>query len=113
MKRRGFLTAIAAVLPLPFLRFDEVQPLRFQTLPIDGGFIVPSEFVRDLTARKFSVTIPVSNELLADAGPEFGGIVRDQFTKQIREREIRALLDGSGTAQPRGFLASRRFTDAP
>lgn len=116
MKRRDFLTAIAAVLPLmPVLR----RLTASAAVPIDGGFIVPAEFVHDLTQQLdgsylHTTVWRINPEMLADVEPAIiEEIVRESFTEQLHGREAKRLLDGTGSAEPRGFLSSRRFTDAP
>ena len=59
-----------------------------------------------LKPRKLGLTIPVSNELLADAGVDMAAFLADSFARRIASSEEKAFLTGDGTRQPAGLLNS-------
>ena len=69
-----------------------------------------------LKPRKLGLTIPVSNELLADAGVDMATFLADSFARRIASSEEKAFLTGDGIKQPAGLLNSAQVgitTDAP
>lgn len=69
-----------------------------------------------LKPRKLGLTIPVSNELLADAGVDMATFLADSFARHIASSEEKAFLTGDGAKQPAGLLNSAQVgvtTDAP
>ena len=59
-----------------------------------------------LKPRKLGLTIPVSNELLADAGVDMATFLADSFARRIASGEEKAFLTGDGIKQPAGLLNS-------
>lgn len=59
-----------------------------------------------LKPRKLGLTIPVSNELLADAGVDMAAFLADSFARRIASGEEKAFLTGDGVKQPAGLLNS-------
>ena len=59
-----------------------------------------------LKPRKLGLTIPVSNELLADAGVDMAAFLADSFARRIASSEEKAFLTGDGIKQPAGLLNS-------
>ena len=59
-----------------------------------------------LKPRKLGLTIPVSNELLADAGVDMAAFLADTFARRIASSEEKAFLTGDGVKQPAGLLNS-------
>lgn len=59
-----------------------------------------------LKPRKLGLTIPVSNELLADAGVDMAAFLADSFARRIASSEEKAFLTGDGVKQPTGLLNS-------
>ena len=59
-----------------------------------------------LKPRKLGLTIPVSNELLADAGVDMAAFLADSFARRIASGEEKAFLTGDGIKQPAGLLNS-------
>ena len=59
-----------------------------------------------LKPRKLGLTIPVSNELLADAGVDVAAFLADSFARHIASSEEKAFLTGDGAKQPAGLLNS-------
>ena len=59
-----------------------------------------------LKPRKLGLTIPVSNELLADAGVDMAAFLADTFARRIASGEEKAFLTGDGVKQPAGLLNS-------
>ena len=59
-----------------------------------------------LKPRKLGLTIPVSNELLADAGVDMAAFLADSFARRIASSEEKAFLTGDGAKQPTGLLNS-------
>ena len=59
-----------------------------------------------LKPRKLGLTIPVSNELLADAGVDMATFLADSFARRIASSEEKAFLTGDGVKQPTGLLNS-------
>lgn len=59
-----------------------------------------------LKPRKLGLTIPVSNELLADAGVDMATFLADSFARRIASNEEKAFLAGDGVKQPTGLLNS-------
>lgn len=59
-----------------------------------------------LKPRKLGLTIPVSNELLADAGVDMAAFLADSFARRIASSEEKAFLTGDGVKQPAGLLNS-------
>ena len=59
-----------------------------------------------LKPRKLGLTIPVSNELLADAGVDMAAFLADSFARHIASSEEKAFLTGDGAKQPAGLLNS-------
>ena len=59
-----------------------------------------------LKPRKLGLTIPVSNELLADAGVDMAAFLADTFARRIASGEEKAFLTGDGVKQPTGLLNS-------
>lgn len=59
-----------------------------------------------LKPRKLGLTIPVSNELLADAGVDMAAFLADTFARRIASSEEKAFLTGDGAKQPTGLLNS-------
>ena len=59
-----------------------------------------------LKPRKLGLTIPVSNELLADAGVDMAAFLADSFARRIASNEEKAFLAGDGVKQPTGLLNS-------
>ena len=59
-----------------------------------------------LKPRKLGLTIPVSNELLADAGVDMAAFLADGFARRIASSEEKAFLTGDGAKQPAGLLNS-------
>lgn len=59
-----------------------------------------------LKPRKLGLTIPVSNELLADAGVDMAAFLADSFARRIASNEEKAFLAGDGIKQPAGLLNS-------
>ena len=69
-----------------------------------------------LKPRKLGLTIPVSNELLADAGVDMAAFLADSFARRIASGEEKAFLTGDGAKQPAGLLNSAQVgvtTDTP
>ena len=69
-----------------------------------------------LKPRKLGLTIPVSNELLADAGVDMAAFLADSFARRIASSEEKAFLTGDGVKQPAGLLNSAQVgvtTDTP
>ena len=69
-----------------------------------------------LKPRKLGLTIPVSNELLADAGVDMAAFLADSFARRTASSEEKAFLTGDGAKQPAGLLNSAQVgvtTDAP
>ena len=69
-----------------------------------------------LKPRKLGLTIPVSNELLADAGVDMATFLADSFARRIASGEEKAFLTGDGVKQPAGLLNSAQVgvtADAP
>lgn len=69
-----------------------------------------------LKPRKLGLTIPVSNELLVDAGVDVAAFLADTFARRIGSSEEKAFLTGDGVKQPAGLLNSAQVgvtTDAP
>lgn len=69
-----------------------------------------------LKPRKLGLTIPISNELLADAGVDMAAFLADSFARRIASGEEKAFLTGDGVKQPAGLLNSAQVgvtTDAP
>jgi HK97 family phage major capsid protein len=65
----------------------------------------------DFTFGQISVSVftaaglaVVSNQLLQDARPSIDGLINQDLAKRIAILEEKALIDGSGTGQPRGIL---------
>ena len=59
-----------------------------------------------LKPRKLGLTIPVSNELLADAGVDMAAFLADSFARRTASSEEKAFLTGDGAKQPAGLLNS-------
>lgn len=59
-----------------------------------------------LKPHKLGLTIPVSNELLADAGMDMAAFLTDSFARHIASSEEKAFLTGDGAKQPAGLLNS-------
>ena len=59
-----------------------------------------------LKPRKVGLAIPVSNELLADAGVDMAAFLTDSFARHIASSEEKAFLTGDGAKQPAGLLNS-------
>ena len=59
-----------------------------------------------LKPRKLGLTIPISNELLSDAGVDMAAFLADSFAHRIASSEEKAFLTGDGVKQPAGLLNS-------
>lgn len=66
-----------------------------------------------LKPRKLGLTIPVSNELLADAGVDMAAFLADTFARRIASGEEKAFLTGDGVKQPAGLLNSAQVGVQP
>lgn len=59
----------------------------------------------ELKARKAAILVEASNELLADGGQTFDGLLNSQLAAGVAWGMDDAFLNGNGGAQPRGVLA--------
>lgn len=102
MNRRELLAGIAALLASGKALRDE--PLPFPAADgADGGFLVDRAMVLDmqehleesaflpinLGEQRFSVSIPVPNEMLEDADPDLQRLIQEEFRKSMAEMHRR------------------------
>ena len=78
-------------------RLEENEAMEMGTAGFEAARLKP---------HKLGLTIPVSNELLADAGVDMAAFLADSFARRIASSEEKTFLTGDGIKQPTGLLNS-------